>query len=216
MLRMNRVGMEPVDLPVDPDAWVEHNDTDAALALVEWPDHADHVFVPTEMIADSDYASGRTGVNGPPLVGLGDNVFLVGLFTQHAGSEERIQPIVRFGQLSRMPDDQVRIKLDPQTEVDVYAYLVETKSWGGQSGSPAFVHYAPDRLHTGAGGNLMMNTVLPPKLLGIVHGHFHDTGEVRADDPYLDEPPLIGNVKLNTGIAIVIPAQAIIDLLPTP
>jgi hypothetical protein len=225
VLRMNRVGMEPKDLPFDPDAWMEHGETaaarqhgeaDVALALIgDWPDNADHVTVPGEMLADSVYASGRVGTQGPPCVGLGDDVFLVGLFAQHAGTDERMQPIVRFGQISRMPNDRVRIKLDEHTSTDVYAYLVETKSWGGQSGSPVFIHYAPDRLHTGVGGNMLLNTALPPKLLGIVHGHFHDKGSVRADGPEDDayDLPLIGNVKLNTGIAIVIPAQAIIDLL---
>lgn len=190
------------DLPIDPDSWVCHPTTDVAVARIPTVSNWDHVHVPFEMLASNEYVLQHR-------VGPGDEIFFVGLFTDHPGLE-RMQPILRFGQLAMMPHDKVSVRLDRASDpVQVSAYLVEAKSVGGQSGSPAFIHYAADRLNTGAGGNVMLNTAIPPALLGIVSGHF----DVRQPVTLVGDVEPVGNVKINAGMAIVIPAQAIIDVL---
>jgi hypothetical protein len=66
-------------------------------------------------------------------VGVGDEVFIIGLFTAVPGIS-RVMPIVRHGNVAMIPQEQI------QTEMG-YAdvYLVEARSIGGLSGSPVFV-----------------------------------------------------------------------------
>jgi hypothetical protein len=71
----------------------------------------------------------------PPLVGMeiGLNTCSIGLFSHHPG-KSRPRPFVRFGHLS-IPD--TRIEALPKPNV----HLIESRSWGGESGSPVFFYY---------------------------------------------------------------------------
>ena len=136
-------------------------------------------------------------------VGVGDDVFFAGLFTEHPG-RERVQPIIRFGNISMMPLEPIKVPdLHVASEID--AYLVEARSWGGHSGSPAFVFYPPDRF----GDRIQMNTFLPVFLLGLVHGHY----EIKSEVAYKGDILGSGKVPINAGIAAVVPSQKIIEVL---
>ncbi len=63
-------------------------------------------------------------------IGLGDEVFITGLFGYVAGSQKNI-PIVRVGNIAMMPDEKVPTEGEPME-----AYLIEARSMGGLSGSP--------------------------------------------------------------------------------
>jgi hypothetical protein len=97
------------------------------------------------------------------------------------------------------------------------AYLVEMRSIGGLSGSPVFLHRAPE---------------LPPggfipdprfqrdpeqviwgqyPLLGLVHGHFDAMN--LAEDSVVDDA---AGGSINTGIGVVIPTEMIIATLYQP
>jgi hypothetical protein len=203
-VRLNKKGQPGfTDFASSPDDWLVHPTTDVAVLPVNTipQDAYEWLWLPQEMLAGDDYLSGPE--NG---VFEGDDIFFVGLFTPQAGTEHS-HPIVRFGNVSLTPREKVSIKLSPDpaaTRVPVDAYLVEARSWGGQSGSPAFMFYAPDRRP----GTL---TVGAPRfaLLGVTHGHFDIEQKVKLIGARGGEAA----VDLNAGIAVVIPAQKVIDQL---
>jgi hypothetical protein len=67
-------------------------------------------------------------------IGAGDEVFIAGLFTEITKTTKNI-PIVRIGNLASIPGEKIPFK-DGRL---IDAYLVETRSIGGLSGSPVFV-----------------------------------------------------------------------------
>src|SRR5436309_3387462 len=72
-------------------------------------------------------------------IGPGDEVFMTGLFTRLEGRSRNI-PIVRMGKVAMMPGEEML----PDAKISgwrggIEAYLVEARSAGGMSGSPAFV-----------------------------------------------------------------------------
>jgi len=144
---------------------------------------------------------------GPDTIGVGDDVFFAGLFSQFYG-RRRSQPIVRFGQIALMPDEQISVCMDPGDSTNrtlIDAYLVEARSWGGQSGSPAFQFATfgknnPNYLNQKAPWQRSHDV----RVLGLVHGHYDIPQAIESYDEKVD---------INAGIAIVVPAQAIIDLL---
>ena len=186
------------DVQTDPKSWVCHPSTDVAANRVELStDTIDLKPLPFSILADDEYVNH----NG---VGAGDDVFFVGLFSQHPG-QNQILPIIRFGNVSLMPREKIEVKMDLQgTTAQIDAYLMEARSWGGQSGSPVFIYYPPDRTPgiTDTGG-------AEPKLLGLVHGHYDISQPVAFSGDIFGS----GKVPVNAGIAIVVPSQKIIDLL---
>lgn len=127
---------------------------------------------------------------------------------------------------SRCQRPQAEIVLDatnPKERTKVDAHLIETRSWGGESGSPVFVHSQyirtppPEGLNDGSvynvAGRLSKSDVtaleVDCRFLGVLHGHYevarlpehrrHDAGDRVAD--------------VNAGIAVVIPGREIWRLL---
>jgi hypothetical protein len=92
-------------------------------------------------------------------LGVGEQVFIVGLFVYHKGNKKNI-PIVRVGNIAMNPDERIKTSMG-----EMEAYLIEARSIGGLSGSPVFViEDAPPkdyRIH----------------LLGLIHGHWHEKPE---------------------------------------
>jgi hypothetical protein len=126
-------------------------------------------------------------------IGIGDEVFITGLFV-HATGSQRNQPIVRMGNIAMMPNEPVPTDLG-----DIDAYLIEARSIGGLSGSPTFVR------ETAIGLGKFY-------LLGLMHGHWDIPPEKKND--FLLSKEISGSV--NMGIAIVVPAKKILEVLNHP
>lgn len=126
-------------------------------------------------------------------IGPGDEVFITGLFAQLSGSERNL-PIVRTGNIAMMPDELV-----PSSLGNIEAYLVEARSIGGLSGSPAFVR---ETVYEGAGAFY---------LLGLMHGHWDIPRKSR-----FDIADIYSKATVNMGIAIVVPAKKILEVLNQP
>lgn len=185
------------DIMVPQDNWVCHPQTDVAVIPVELLDEAEVKIIPLEMLITEQ----KVASDG---VGIGDDVFFVGLFSEYSGKKHD-RPIVRFGNISLM-HEELPLKLTPGSDATTLAdaYLVEARSWGGHSGSPAFIYYALDR-EPGVinfGGPRFV-------LLGLTHGHY----EIKKDVAFIGDILGSGKVPVNAGIAVVIPAQKIIDTL---
>jgi S1-C subfamily serine protease len=109
--------------------WCYHPDASADVAVVCIELRREH---------DVDYLSTADAANPQSLadeaVGIGDEIFLLGLLSNHAGQTRNL-PILRVGNIAAMPGELVTTKLGPTD-----AYLVETRSIAGFSGSPVFVN----------------------------------------------------------------------------
>jgi hypothetical protein len=168
-------------------AWHYHpNDTSADAAITPFPvqDDQDRKAVPFDvLLTDKDIRSGGN-------IGIGNETIMTGLFTQHQGLEKNL-PIVRTGNVAMIPDEPVHTKSFGAMD----AYLIEARSTQGLSGSPVFVRYHDTPVTEKLG------------LLGLIHGHY-DEKRRRGDKGSKTKPD-----PVNVGIAIVVPAQKLIDII---
>jgi len=155
------------------------------------PDRFDFKFIPENMIATKDIVASEN-------IREGDDVFFTGLFVNYYGRNKNY-PIFRFGKVALLTDE--RIYFDKTLS---YLYLLETTSFGGNSGSPVFFKLNPTRNPN--------NLIIGPQkyfLAGIMKGYFgaeFDTCEVNIKK----------TIKIpfqNTGIAAVTPAYQLKELL---
>ena len=221
ILRINRKNGSPLEIETGKDNWRKHLKSDVAVFPFEvankvWAE-LDIKWVDTLIFATQDYKRPNPGdiptTEHLPDIGIGDDVIFIGLFAQHGGTGKNL-PIVRFGNVARMPtEEEIEIEIDAApTYRKIVAYLVEAKSWGGQSGSPAiwqqefiFKPKKPD--------------VKPEEktkkriscLMGVVSSHFDIPQKARTENNVSTDI----TTKLNTGIAIVVPAHVIMDLIMT-
>jgi hypothetical protein len=141
-------------------------------------------------------------------IGVGDEVFIPGLFTKITETTRNI-PIVRTGSIAMIPGERI-----PFGDEFIDAYLIESRSIGGLSGSPVFVRQTvametssspmimagrrPDGILHGIGGKIY--------LLGSMIGHW--------DVPEGFSPTQAEAV--NMGIAPVVPASKISEVIFQP
>lgn len=185
--------LEPLD-----DTWGVHptdRTTDVAIMQVKHEADSDIATISINDLVTTEHLEKE-------VVGVGDEVFITGLFTEAPGTS-RNMPIVRHGNLAMIPDGQI------QTEMG-YAdvYLVEARSIGGLSGSPVFVRPTVEiivqegRLHASG----------PIKLLGLMQGHW------AIKESEMNEPSIVHNRQrgVNLGIGVVVPAIKIIETINGP
>lgn len=135
-------------------------------------------------------------------IGVGDDVFLTGLFVNHYGRERNL-PIVRTGNIALMPEEPVHTNELGAIE----AYLIEARSIGGLSGSPVFVFPGLSRILQGRRNTLTSGTGF--HWLGLMHGHW-DAEVLDGDDVAGDS---FRQEAVNMGIAIVIPVKKILEVI---
>lgn len=124
----------------------------------------------------------------------GEDVAIVGLFTQHPG-KTRNKPIVRRGCLAMVPPVPLR---DGNTGFEYQAYLVEAHSMAGLSGSPALLAAWEPREVRGR--------FVEPRafLMGLIRGHWKFSRGQWPPDP---------GEELNAGIAEVTPITEVLKVL---
>jgi hypothetical protein len=154
-------------------------------------------------------------------IGLGDEVFIIGLFTRFFGST-KLTPIVRTGNIAMMPED--RVKVDGFEPME--AYLAEGRSIGGLSGSPAFVRNTVKMtMQTAEGKITAMAGLGDSHLLGLVHGHWRVKTATPANpnsappDPTPAPAPAPSTTQaeiVNMGVSIIVPAKKILEVLYHP
>jgi hypothetical protein len=196
-----------VDVPVTADQWVRHPHTDVAVARFIATGNATCWALPTTMLMPVPIGFDPYG---PAPVGEGDDVFFVGMFSNYLGREMML-PIVRFGNIALMSYEAINVKLSnapdaPITPIE--AYLVEARSWGGHSGSPAWVYFPLTRDPSQA---LRIEDLREshPKLLGLVHGHY----SLDQEADFVGDSPATKSLAANSGIALVVPAHNIMEVL---
>ena len=203
-VRFNTKDGESIFVPSEWEDWKVSDDADVAVAPSGYDEALglDIYPIPIDrLISDSRKIELE--------VAEGDEAFFVGLFVPLKGADRNL-PVARFGHVALMPQpgDPVELEtLDKMTGQSFSrtapAYLVEVYSRGGHSGSPAFL-YLPVERHPGRMTGLAapQGPVGIAGVLGIVSGHFDD-----------DEVIAPSGGKVNSGIAVVTPAQHIIDII---
>jgi hypothetical protein len=141
---------------------------------------------------------------------LGDEVFMPSCFVGRVGDRKNI-PVLRIGSIAAKPDEPIA-GVSHQNP----AYLIETRSLGGVSGSPVFLHLEPD--HRRQTPKLIKSpdekhSNAPYCLIGMMQG-FH-SGQY-ADDFIADgdvEKIVPADVDFNAGIGVAVPINQIMDLI---
>jgi hypothetical protein len=204
-VRMNAKTDNRVDrLEIDrPNSWSFHpTDRSIDVAAMAWPSQTsalyDFLIFPVVASATPQKMT-RLGM------GIGDEVFIIGLYTKHAGTS-RNNAIVRIGNLAATPIDSIITSRGQM----IGHHLVEIRSIGGISGSPAFIRSC--EIVEDEKGRLAPreNTFY---LLGLMHGRW-DIKHLapvmfEIDSDYLKQP-------LNSGIAVVVPVQNILETINQP
>jgi len=145
---------------------------------------------------------------------VGHEVYFLGLFTQQYGQEHNL-PIARFGYISRMPST-IEMESPGKTRFESVVYLVEFQSWGGHSGSPVFFLYTmivEDQIvvdeTTGQHVTTGVDEAHVSGFMGLVSGHYEIPMKAETKGDILGEI----QTQLNSGIAMVTPADAVKQLL---
>ncbi len=131
----------------------------------------------------------------------GSDVFFTGLFTPHYGQHANY-PIARFGRVAMFPNERIYWKEANKDPEMLELYLIETQSFGGNSGSPVFFYLCSDRLR----GSLVLG---PPelKLAGVMKGSFV------AGSPVVEVAAKNAVALQNMGIAAVVPSYLLHEIL---
>jgi hypothetical protein len=213
-IRFSRKEKAPRIIDTRRDDWVVPNDRFLDLAVFPW-DYR-NIDPDGDLHFRSVYLNGKRPVlmtaiteqsHGP--VRMGDFIFIPSLFPGHTGERRNI-PVARVGNIAAPPLEIVR-----WGSPTAPAYLIETKSLGGISGAPVFLHLDP----YGRRGRPTRETspdgreAVPYALIGVVLG-LHG-GRYAADFIETDEgEAIVGkDVDFNAGISVVLPIQHVIDLL---
>ncbi len=204
-------------MPTDERAWRFHSDGDDLAVLLVSFDWRNTKFsvVPVSIFLTKEIVSEYD-------IGSGDDVFLVGRFINHEGKQQNL-PTVRFGCIAQMPFEPVR----QDTGFEQESFLVEARSIGGYSGSPVFTFIpALSERENAKDWNVDLKTwdtskglaVMRshgPWLLGVDWGHINDWQPVcdKAGQPVNRADPHALQVTVNTGMAAVVPAWKLAELL---
>ncbi len=176
--------------------WVSHEDenVDIAIHKFNFKDNYDHLFYPKSSFLTNELIKTNE-------IDCGDEVFITGLFKHHAGNIKN-SPIVRMGNIALMPSEKIQVR-----QLTIDAYLIESRSTGGLSGSPVFVNLGDVRKFGNEVKHAQGEHI--PLLFGLVCGHFDSTHE--EIDAITDSTR--NQEKINVGIAIVTPAAKLAEML---
>lgn len=143
--------------------WAKHlNDTQADIAACPIEINMDWKFAHIGLALSAD-----DEIIAKHAIGIGDEIFFIGLFGNHPGEENNI-PVIRVGHIAAMPEEPVAGK---NGKLD--AYLIDVPALKGFSGSPVMVYLSGTRY---IDRKPVMYEYPKIFLLGIVHGHFDPTG----------------------------------------
>jgi hypothetical protein len=205
LLRVNRLDGDIDSIEIATADWKFHPSTveSVDVAVYDWtPDSSiyDVMQTPISMAVLPEIIT--TGI-----VGLGDEIFIVGLFINHRGKKRNL-PIIRLGNIAMLPDKDEQIAT--RRFGDMEGFLIESRSIGGLSGSPVFDykdHFELER----EGSQIKLQQRRKFFWLGLIHGHY---------DIEPNEDALVEDIPkreiVNMGIAIVVPAYKILETINQP
>lgn len=186
------------------DDWFSNPDEPSDVAILSWSPPSTEIYEITHIMSDMIQTE---NVKHFEKACVGDDVFIVGLFANHTG-KKRNTPIVRAGNIAMLPDKDE--KIENRYFGDMEAYLIESRSIGGLSGSPVYVHMTDPRIDEN--GHVLYLQMRYIYLLGLIHGHYDI--ELPQKDNIVEDS--VRKEAINMGVAIVVPSQKIKDVLYHP
>ncbi len=211
-LRVNRLDGRAEVLPLARDSWLEHPDpaVDLTICGTGIPhDQFDILHLSLESSQDSMVLVDYSLDTSP--IGLGDEVFIAGMFIGRLG-EVRNLPIIRTGTIAAMPEEKIKTTYGLHE-----AYLIEARSIDGLSGSPVF---AATSLSFVQDGKVGIASGVAVYLIGMLLGHTQviNPSEIIEIAQTAEKPKETKDaiVPLNTGIGLVLPISAVIEAVEQP
>jgi hypothetical protein len=174
--------------------WYFPSDEAVDLAILPLaPDQKRYAYqpIPYSLIATSDKVKA-----GDVLVG--DRVTFAGYFSSFPG-QIRIEPIVREGVIAMIPDEN----LDTTLHKPGRLYLADLHAFHGNSGSPVFVNVSSTPHH----GTINLGESY--LLLGLISGYYPESVGYSVPAATV----LTGEVRDNSGIATIVPAAELDNVL---
>lgn len=220
VVRMNTADGRKTIVPSARADWIVHPDGDdvAAFQISFDPKEFKFNHVPRASFVSKEIVDRYK-------IGPGDDAFMVGRFANHEGRQQNL-PTVRFGNIAQMPWEAIK---QDGNGFEQESFLVEMRSINGYSGSPVFVYIPifsdrPGLANWNIPPSVVAYTGKPygslkshgPWLLGVDWGHMNDWSPVRRSDGKPVNPnPMEMHVKVNTGLAPVVPAWKLAEILDT-
>ncbi len=171
-----------------------HNDATVELAVIPVlpnPNIYDFQVLPEEFITSkSDFESLK--------IQEGSEVFFTGLFLPYPGVF-RNYPIIRFGRVALITNEKIQMG---DQKMDLY--LIESSSFGGNSGSPVFFYFEP----VSPPGTVILGAPPVFKLAGVVLGFFGQSQPLQI----VETSKIVTSVS-NIGISAVVPSYKLHDIL---
>ena len=197
---------------VDTNTWVKPSDQSGEIVDVcycPWP------YAWDESDFDIRYFSAEIAATKTVMaeqdLGVGNEVAFPGLFVNHHG-KKRNEPIVRFGHIAAIPAEPVSTEYG-----EMEAYLIESRSVGGLSGSPVFLD--PGLFRSGGDDHARRWRATGDPggyLLGVMHGHWDapkEAAEVEAKEAPEVDYFGISKENVNMGIAVVTPIDKLLNMI---
>ena len=177
--------------------WFYHPDEAVDVAVLPMGSARIHDYDYQEISTNMFITAQRSSEYG---IGVGDEIVCLGLFSPFIGNQ-RFTPIARSGIIAMMPDGELP---HPQF-LRMEAYLIESRSRGGLSGSPVFVRHTihPEAVNS-EGKTIRFSASSDFHLLGLLSGHWEEASSSSG----------AGNV--NMGLSLVVPASKILETLLHP
>jgi hypothetical protein len=187
VVRLNTIDGKVDCLPIRESDWISKDNCDLAACQISFRDLHQYRL--------NSIPIGRfltPEIIKDEFIGPGDEIYMLGRFVNHEGRQQNT-PCARFGFLAMMPGEPIyHPSNQPREQI---SFLADIKSIAGYSGSPVFVF---DLRYHVFGSNIFQRLPRPPWLLGIDWGNILDQKEA------------------NTGLAGVVPAWYLLDLLNCP
>src|SRR5215469_951530 len=197
----NLLDGKSIIIDTDDSKWFPHpNGDDLSIFLVDFPMVFQCKASPPRALITHDVIAEHA-------IGIGDDVFTVGRFTNHDG-KLRNNPSVRFGNIAQMPIEPILQRNGHLQE----SFLCECRSVSGYSGSPVYVDLPSWSARPNKEG--IQSRPIGRWLLGVNWGHLNDW------KPVCDA---LGNavatgyqVGMNSGMMGVVPAWKLREMLEHP
>jgi len=170
-----------------------HSDPTVDLAVIPMlpsKDVFDFKFLPDSMLTTRDDFKQLN-------IREGSEIFFTGLFIPYPGYKKNY-PVVRFGRVALVTDEKIEIN---KQRMDLY--LIESSSFGGNSGSPVFFYLGSDRQP----GRIITGSPVI-KIAGVMKGSFQKVKPLK-----LFETARTLGVESSIGISAVTPAYNLHELL---
>lgn len=193
LIRINMIDGTAETFETHLDQWKFHpedSSVDAAVAPVALGNRIDLKALPLALMRHN---------NLPSWIEPGTDIFFPGMFYRHVGATQN-QALVRTGSVAAFPKERIFIEHGGSME----AYLVEARSIGGSSGSPVF---AQRETPTGR-----FSLDFEVYWIGLLLGHYKSPARTRREEA----GDLFEEAWINMGIAIVVPAKKILEIIDGP